>query len=108
MLTTLEKYEITNCVIRKLGTRRAREAKRTPDQGVLTNGQNTPNPTGFDGVDPIGRKFRARIRYCDALSGQDTRLTIGTFDSAESAGFAYCQAHILLWGVASRYASEEL
>lgn len=108
MLTTREKYEIANRVIAKLGNRRAREAKRTPEQGVLTNGANTPNPTGFDGVDPIGCRFRARIRFCDALSGADSRVTLGTYNSAEEAGYAYCTAHIRLWGSASRYTPEEL
>jgi hypothetical protein len=108
MLAPQQKYEITNRVIRKLGTRRAAEAKRTPPEGVLTNGQNTPNPTGFDGVDCVGRKYRARIRFCDALSGADVRVTLGTYGSAEEAGYAYCEAHIRLWGVASRYAPEEL
>jgi hypothetical protein len=108
MLTLIEKTRIANKVIRKLGARRAREAKRTPEQGVLTNGQNTANPTGFDGVDAIGRKYRARVRFCDALSGADVRITLGTYDSAEEAGYAYCQAHIQLWGSASRYTPEEL
>jgi hypothetical protein len=108
MLTLLEKMTIANKVIRKLGARRAREAKRTPDQGVLTNGQNTVNPTGFDGVDQIGRKYRSRIRFCDALSGADVRVTLGTYGSAEEAGYAYCTAHIRLWGLASRYTPEEL
>lgn len=108
MLTPQQKYEITNRVIRKLGTRRAMEAKRTPPEGVLTNGATCINPTGFDGVDKMGRKFRSRIRFCDALSGADVRVTLGTFGSAEEAGFAYCEAHIHLWGVASRYAPESL
>lgn len=108
MLTIAQRAEIANRVIRKLGTRRAREAKRTPPPGVLTNGQNTPNPTGFDGVDCIGKKYRARIRFCDALSGNDCRVTIGTFDSAEKAGYAYCEAHTLLWGSASRYTPESI
>jgi hypothetical protein len=108
MLTLEKRNAIAQHVIRKLGNRRAVEAKRTPPPGVLTNGQNTPNPTGFDGVDPIGRKFRARIRFCDALSGADCRVTIGTFGSAEEAGYAYCTAHVRLWGSASRYTPESI
>jgi hypothetical protein len=108
MLTTQQRYAIANKVIRKLGTRRAREAKRTPKNGVLTNGANCVNPTGFDGVDPIGRKFRARVRFCDALSGADVRVTLGTYETAEEAGYAYCEAHVRLWGSASRYTPEEL
>jgi len=108
MITLEKRNEIALRVIAKLGNRRAREAKRTPDQGVLTNGATTPNPTGFDGVDPIGRKYRARIRFCDALSGADCRVTLGTYGSAEEAGYAYCEAHVRLWGSASRYTSEAL
>jgi hypothetical protein len=108
MLTLAQRADIANRVIRKLGNRRASEAKRTPPVGVLTNGQNTPNPTGFDGVDCVGRKFRARIRFCDALSGADVRMTLGSYASAEEAGYAYCEAHTRLWGSASRYTPEEL
>jgi len=108
MITLEKRNEIALRVIAKLGNRRAREAKRTPDQGVLTNGATTINPTGFDGVDAIGRKFRARVRFCDALSGADVRVTLGTYGSAEEAGYAYCEAHIRLWGSASRYTPESI
>lgn len=105
MLTATIRAEILNKVIAKVGAKRALEAKTTKE-GVLTIGQNIPNPYGFDGVDKPdkrSRKFRARIRFTDALSGQDVRLTLGSFDSAEEAGYAYAMAHIKLWGSASRY-----
>jgi hypothetical protein len=105
MLSVIERTCILNAVIAKLGDRRAREAKRIAD-GVLTNGATIPNPTGFDGVDIVGRRFRARIRYCDALTGADTRVTLGMHDTAEKAGYAYCLAHIRLWGSASRYTTD--
>jgi hypothetical protein len=108
MLTLEKRNEIALRVIAKLGNRRAAEAKRTPQNGVLTNGANCVNPTGFDGVDQIGRKFRSRVRFCDALSGADVRVTLGTYGSAEEAGFAYCEAHVRLWGSASRYTPESI
>ncbi|MFA5344811.1 MAG: hypothetical protein WC315_00855 [Candidatus Omnitrophota bacterium] len=100
MLTKTERYAIANAAIAKLGARRAMEASRPVYPPI-------PNPTGFDGVDLLpGRypRYRARIRFCDALSGQDTRITLGTrFDSAEQAGYAYAAAHVKLWGAVSRY-----
>jgi len=95
-MTPLEREQIASKVLAKLGNRRATEASR-PCQPP------TPNPNGFDGVDKMGRRFRARIRFCDALSGDDTRVTLGTFGNAEQAGFAYATAHIRLWGNHSRY-----
>jgi hypothetical protein len=96
MITTIEREEIAQSVLRKLGTRRAAEAARPCYPPI-------PNPHGFDGVDKSGNKYRARIRYCDALSGKDTRITLGRFATAEQAGFAYATAHIQLWGSHSRY-----
>jgi hypothetical protein len=101
MLSKTERAIIANRALVKLGARRATEAKRP-----ATQGQVYPNPTGFDGVDPIGRKYRARICFADALTGKFCRITLGTFDSAESAGYAYCVAHIRAWGSASRYTLE--
>jgi len=103
MLSLVERTRILNSVVQRLGTRRAREAK-----GTTTIGATIPNPTGFDGVDIVGRRYRARIRYCDALTGSDTRLTLGMYDCAESAGYAFCMAHIGLWGCASRYTTDDI
>jgi len=98
MLTQLEMARIQNDVIRRLGTDRATEASKPAHPP-------TPNPLGFDGVDilPSG-KYRARIRYCSALTGTDCRLTLGAHESAEQAGYAYAIAHLRLWGSASRFA----
>jgi hypothetical protein len=97
MLTKTERMSIANGVIAKLGARRALEATRPIYPP-------TPNPWGFDGVDKLpSGKFRARIRFCESLSGQDSRFTLGSFPSADVAGFAYCSAHIRLWGAVSRY-----
>jgi hypothetical protein len=97
-LTKTERLSIANSAIRKLGARRAREATR-PIYPVF------PNPTGFDGVDELPNgKYRARIRFCDALSGSDVRITLTSkAGTAEEAGYAYCMAHIHLWGGVSRY-----
>jgi len=99
MISKLERFTIANAVIAKLGHRRAREASMPLRPPV-------PNPTGFDGVDKLGGRYRARIRFCDALSGKDVRLTLGMFDTAERAGYAYAAAHVKLWGAASRYTRE--
>jgi hypothetical protein len=103
MLSKTERYAIANGAIAKLGARRALEATRPVYPPI-------PNPTGFDGVDKLPSRyprFRARIRFCDALSGQDTRLTRGTkFDTAEKAGYAYAAAHVKLWGSVSRYTTD--
>jgi len=108
MLSEAQRRVIANRVIAKLGMRRAVEAKRTT-VGVLTNGANKENPTGLDGIDVLpSRKVRSRIRFCDSLSGQDTRLTLGTYLTIEEAGYAYAQAHTILWGSASRYTSDTL
>lgn len=101
-MTALDRATIAREVIAKLGTRRALDGTRpvpTP----------TENPTGFEGVDAIGKrgKYRARIRYCDALTGGDVRVTLGcSFRSAEEAGFAYATAHIQLWGALSYFVGE--
>jgi hypothetical protein len=101
MISKTERYAIANAAIAKLGARRALEASRPVYPP-------TPNPTGFDGVDKLPTRrydrYRARIRFCNALDGCDTRITLGTkFDSAEKAGYAYAAAHVKLWGSVSRY-----
>ena len=107
MMTELDRAVVLNKVIEKVGARRAVESAKSE----LCLGQSTPNPWGFDGVDKAdkrSRKFRARIRYCDALNGRDVRLTLGSFDSAEAAGYAYCVAHTQLYGAGSRYAGDNV
>jgi hypothetical protein len=103
MLSRLEKARIANQVIELLGLARALEAK-----GDHCSGQTKANPTGFDGVDFDRGSYRARIRYSDCKSGQDTRKTLGRWNTAAEAGYAFAVAHTRLWGTASRYASEIL
>lgn len=88
--------QIAQNVINKLGLRRAREAGKF-------HKSPKPSKTGFEGVDIVNNRYRARIRFCDALSGQDVRITLGYFNTAEDAGYAYATAHISLYGAASRY-----
>lgn len=85
-------------VVKRLGTARAKD-------GTHPTVPPIPNKTGFEGVDlPAGsRKYRARIRFCDSLSGNDCRVTLGRFDCAEDAGHAYKMAHIMLWGELSYF-----
>ena len=103
----LTRERIARKAIERLGVARAREAGEplAPPE---------PNKVGFPGVDALTRgkppvltgKYRARIRFTDALSGSDTRITLGTFNCAEDAGFAYRAAHIHLWGSLSYFLGE--
>ncbi len=102
MILTSEttRAEVLNKVLRKLGRARALEANDT---------HATPEPSQFgiwdDGKPVVGvdldGKYRARIRFCDALSGKDTRITLIRTDSLEDAVWAYRFAHVALWGSAS-------
>lgn len=92
---------LLNIVLDKLGLARAMEANDTHE---------TPEPSQFGlwddglpvvGVDFDGGRYRARIRFCDALSGQDTRITLIRTDSLGEAVWAYRYAHVALWGSAS-------
>ena len=98
-LTITDRAIIANEAIRRLGYARALEAG---------NPQETPEPNKFGvvGVDLTGGKYRARIRVCNALSGQDTRVTLGRFDSIAKAAWAYKAAHIALWGAMSWAAAD--
>jgi hypothetical protein len=101
MLTFLEQAKILNAVLERLGTARAIEASET---------HITPEPNKFGvvGVDFTGGKYRARIRFCNALSGQDTRLTLIRTDSLDEAEYAYRAAHVALWGSASWAADDDI
>ncbi len=99
-MNRLEREQYARGIIERLGVRRAAMGcKPTPTP--------TPNPTGYDGVDllPSGL-YRARIRQCDALGGQDHRVTLGKFETAREAGKAYKKAHIELWGSLSYFIEE--
>lgn len=99
-MTRLDREKLAQDIIKRLGVRRAAMGCRpvpTP----------TENPTGYDGVDllPSGL-YRARIRQCNASTGQDSRVTLGKFGTAREAGEAYKTAHIELWGSLSYFIEE--
>jgi hypothetical protein len=101
MTNVLDRAVLLNDVIARLGTARAIEAgvpNVTPEPGKM--GRND-NGDPIVGVDFTGGKFRARIRVCDALSGDDVRITLYRGDSADDADYAYRTAHVALWGSAS-------
>lgn len=89
-------------VIAKLGARRAAQGLQEPHP--------PENPKyGFEGVDiprKGGSKFRARIRFCDALTGEDVRIGQCGFATPAEAGAWVGAAHVLVWGALSRYADE--
>lgn len=100
--------KVLNEVLGRLGTARALEASET---------HVTPEPNKFGyaddgkpvvGVDFTGGKYRARIRYCDALSGQDVRVTLIRTDCLDEAVWAYRYAHVALWGSASWAADDDI
>ncbi len=100
MLTILERTIVARKAIENLGARRARD-------GQSVNVPPEPNKTGFDGVDQLpSGSYRARIRFCNALTGEDTRLSLGAYKSAEAAGLAYRSAHLHLWGALSYFVGE--
>jgi hypothetical protein len=105
---SLDRAATLNTVLAKLGTARALEAATT---------HTTPEPSKMGlasdglpivGVDFTGGKYRARIRYCDALSGDDVRVTLTRTDSLDEAVWAYRYAHVLLWGNASWAADDDI
>ena len=96
-----DKMTVAIDVIRRLGAARAVD-------GTHPTVPPIPNKTGYEGVDlPAGsRKYRARSRFCDALSGNDCRILLGRFEDAEDAGYAYKCAHVALWGSLSYFVGE--
>jgi len=101
MLTELKRAEILNGVLERLNGRRACEAS-------ITHNTPIPNKFGLIGVDFTNGKFRARIRFCDALSGEDIRITLLRSDCADECDYAYRAAHIALWGSASWAACDDI
>ncbi len=99
IVTPARRAEIANIVIAKLGATRAKD-------GTTPNTPPIANKVGFEGVDYTGGKFRARIRFSNALNGSDVRLTLGRFDNAADAGYAYAAAHVRLWGSLSYFVGE--
>ena len=95
-----------NNVLTRLGSARALEASATHETPE-------PNKMGYAddgkpivGVDAFFGRYRARIRYCAALSGDDVRVTLIIADCLEDAVWAYRYAHVALWGSAS-WASDD-
>jgi hypothetical protein len=104
----MKRAVVLNKVLAKLGTARAVEASET-------HVTPEPNKMGYAddgkpvvGVDFTGGKYRARIRYCDALNGQDVRVTLIRTDSLDEAIWAYRYAHVALWGNASWAADDDI
>jgi hypothetical protein len=94
MFTELERLVVAKEVVVRLGRARAVESSKAQASAI-------PNPLGAEyiGVDDFnGRTYRARIRVCDALSGNDKRVTLGRFGCAEDAAFAYRAGHVALYG----------
>ena len=113
MTAEVIRAKVLNEVIGRLGADRAVEANRKVGPIASNPSGLGPkdNPTGFEGVDEIpsriGRRFRARIRYCSALQGRDVRITLTSrAGDAEEAGFYFAAAHVRLWGSASRFAPD--
>ncbi len=99
-MNRLEREQLAQDVIRRLGVRRAA-------MGCKPVPTPTPNPTGYDGVDRLPHGlYRARIRQCEAATGHDTRVTLGKFGTAREAGGAYKTAHIAQWGSLSYFTGE--
>ncbi len=108
MTNALRNASTLNKVLERLGTARALEAAEThvpPEpskMGVWDDGHPVV------GVDFTGGKYRARIRFCDALTGSDVRVTLIRTDSLDEAVWAYRYAHVALWGSASWAADDDI
>ena len=92
--TLSERLTVAHTVVVKLGKYRAAESGKQQASTI-------PNPLGesYIGVDDYnGKTYRARIRVCDALSGRDKRVSLGRFDSADDAAYAYRAGHVALYG----------
>ena len=95
-MNTVETERLTVAVevVKRLGKYRAVEAGNP----VIPPIEN-PLGEGYTGVDDYnGKTYRARIRVCDALSGQDKRISLGRFEDADFAAYAYRIAHVALYG----------
>lgn len=100
-MNTLTRAVILNEVLERLGSARALEAAETHETPE-------PNKYGCVGVDFTGGKYRARIRFCNALTGQDIRITLLRSESLTEADYAYRAAHVALWGSASWAACDDI
>ena len=107
-MTALARATTLNTVLAKLGTARALEAASTHVTPEPNKMGLAPDGKPIVGVDFTGGKYRARIRYCSALSGQDVRTTLVRTDSLDEAIWAYRYAHVALWGNASWAADDDI
>ena len=93
---------IARDAITKLGVRAA----------LLGTRPNTPPESpkwGYEGVDRPHKevaKYRARIRFCDASTGSDVRISSTGYDDPSDAGYWYMCAHIKAWGTLSYFVNE--
>jgi len=108
MSSLLIRAQVLNKVLARLGTARALEASITHAPAEPSKMGCNENGDPIVGVDYDGKKYRARIRYCDALSGADVRVTLIRTDSLEDADCAYRWAHVVLWGSASWAACDDI
>jgi len=104
----LTRAVVLNKVLVRLGPARALEASET-------HVTPEPNKMGYAddgkpivGVDFTGNKYRARIRFCSALSGEDVRITLIRTGVLNEAVYAYRYAHVALWGSASWAACDDI
>lgn len=106
--TSLDRAATLNTILAKLGTARALEAADIHETPLPSQFGYAPDGKPVVGVDFTGGKYRARIRYCDALSGDDVRITLIRTDSLDEAIWAYRYAHVALWGNASWAADDDI
>lgn len=89
-----KRLDVAVKVVIRLGKHRAIEATVTHNPPI-----ENPLGEGYTGVDDYnGKTYRARIRFCDALSGCATLVALGRYEYAEDAAYAYRVAHIALYG----------
>jgi hypothetical protein len=87
------RLDIACNVLARLGKYRAIEAGKQQSPPI-----ENPLGEGYIGVDQVGKKYRARIGVCTALEGDNRRISLGRYDDADSAAFAYRIAHVALYG----------
>ncbi len=80
----------------------------TPRRDLAVDPQHGYFHDGYPivGVTRRGRRYWARIRVSVAQNGKDRTVSLGYYDSAVAAGWAYRVAHYALWGDCS-YCSGE-
>jgi hypothetical protein len=104
----LHRAVVLNDVLNRLGATRAVEASETHETPEPSKMGYAADGKPIVGVDLHHGKYRARIRYCDALSGRDVRVTLIRTECLEDAAWAYRYAHVALWGSASWAASDDI